>query len=109
VERLHNIDTNYSHSFVRNLLATAQVQKQMIKAMEEKGKNEKNANRILDIRYYLHLPKLAYTLARLPNQVLNDEEFRTSLKSPYNAPYFQAIATWIELLTRKQSYESNNG
>jgi CRISPR-associated protein Csm1 len=24
----------------------------------------------------------------------------TSLKSPYNAPYFRAIATWIELLNR---------
>jgi len=31
---------------------------------------------------------------------------RTSLKSPYNAPYFRAIATWIELLNRSQSNET---
>jgi CRISPR-associated protein Csm1 len=56
-----------------------------------------------DIRYFLHLPKIAYTLTRLPNHVLEKTDFepvRISLKSPYNAPYFRAIATWIELLNR---------
>ncbi|MGB3510608.1 MAG: type III-A CRISPR-associated protein Cas10/Csm1 [Microcoleaceae cyanobacterium] len=96
-----NIDVNYSRSFVRNLLATAQIQNQMIKEIEEKHKNEQYPGQRQDIRYYLHLPKIAYTLARLPQHILPDEEFRTSLKSPYNAPYFRAIATWIELLNRQ--------
>ncbi|MBE9141973.1 type III-A CRISPR-associated protein Cas10/Csm1 [Planktothrix mougeotii LEGE 06226] len=110
VKKLYNIENqNYSRSFVRNLLATAQVQNQMIKEIEEKHKNRDYQGQERDIRYYLHLPKIAYTLARLPKQVLeDDEEFRKSLKSPYNAPYFQAIATWIELLNRKENYDSSN-
>lgn len=103
VQKLYNIDQNYSRSFVRNLLATAQLQNQMMKEIENKRKNELYSGEKQDIRYYLHLPKVAYTLARLPKQVLDDEEFRKSLKSPYNAPYFQAIATWIELLNRQQN------
>ena len=69
---------------------------------EEKIKEakEKHPDQVNDIRYYLHLPKVAYTLARLPDKVLDDSDFRKSLKSPYNAPYFRAIATWIELLNR---------
>ncbi|MCU0542584.1 MAG: type III-A CRISPR-associated protein Cas10/Csm1 [Oscillatoriaceae cyanobacterium Prado104] len=108
VKKLSNIDTNYSRSFVRNLLNAAQVQNQMIKEIKEKRKQPQYRSEEQDIRYYLHLPKVAYTLARLPDRVLDDEEFRKSLKSPYNAPYFQAIATWIELLTRKDSHDSNN-
>jgi len=108
VKKLYDVDSNYSRSFVRNLLATAQVQKQMIKEIEEKPKTRNNQDQERDIRYYLHLPKIAYTLARLPKDVLKDEEFRKSLKSPYNAPYFRAIATWIELLNRKESHDSNN-
>ncbi|MEG4631167.1 type III-A CRISPR-associated protein Cas10/Csm1 [Microcoleus sp. AR_TQ3_B6] len=108
VEKLYNIDPNYSRTFVRNLLNTAQVQNQMIKEIQEKRKQPQYQKQEQDIRYYLHLPKVAYTLARLPNRMLGDEDFRKSLKSPYNAPYFQAIATWIELLTRKDSYDSNN-
>jgi CRISPR-associated protein Csm1 len=110
VEKLYK-DGNYSRSFVRNLLATAQIQNQMIKEIEQKRKKRKNLeypDQERDIRYYLHLPKIAYTLARLPKNVLEDEEFRTSLKSPYNAPYFRAIATWIELLNREGNYDSNN-
>jgi len=107
VEKLYK-DGNYSRSFVRNLLATAQIQNQMIKEIEQKRKNREYPDQERDIRYYLHLPKIAYTLARLPKNVLDDEEFRTSLKSPYNAPYFRAIATWIELLKRKESHDSNN-
>ncbi len=103
VQKLYNIDPNYSRSFVRNLLATAQLQNQMIKEIENKQKNELYSGEKQDIRYYLHLPKVAYTLARLPKKVLDDEDFRKSLKSPYNAPYFQAIATWIELLNRQQN------
>jgi CRISPR-associated protein Csm1 len=65
-----------------------------------KEAQEKYPDQVRDIRYYLHLPKVAYTLARLPNKILTDADFRQSLKSPYNAPYFRAIATWIELLNR---------
>ncbi|MCX7593743.1 MAG: type III-A CRISPR-associated protein Cas10/Csm1 [Fischerella sp.] len=90
-----NIGVNYSRNFVRNLLITAQMQEQALKKVEDSKSKE-----ALGTRYYLHLPKIAYTLARLPNKVLDDSDFRTSLKSPYNAPYFRAIATWIELLNR---------
>jgi CRISPR-associated protein Csm1 len=98
VKRLEqqDIGVNYSRNFVRNLLITAQIQEQAL----EKFKDNKKSEEALATRYYLHLPKIAYTLARLPKDVLNDVDFRTSLKSPYNAPYFRAIATWIELLNR---------
>lgn len=98
VKRLEqqNIGVNYSRNFVRNLLITAQIQEQALKKFEE----DKKSQEALGTRYYLHLPKIAYTLARLPKNVLDDNDFRTSLKSPYNAPYFRAIATWIELLNR---------
>ncbi|MDM3846574.1 MAG: type III-A CRISPR-associated protein Cas10/Csm1 [Aphanizomenon gracile PMC638.10] len=91
-----NIGVNYSRNFVRNLLITAQIQEQAL----EKFKEDKKSEEALATRYYLHLPKIAYTLARLPKEVLENDDFRTSLKSPYNAPYFRAIATWIELLNR---------
>ncbi|WP_066382216.1 type III-A CRISPR-associated protein Cas10/Csm1 [Anabaena sp. CA = ATCC 33047] len=91
-----NIRLDYSRSFVRNLLITAQIQEQVL----EKFKDNQESKEAVDTRYYLHLPKIAYTLARLPKDVLDDSDFRTSLKSPYNAPYFRAIATWIELLNR---------
>ncbi|HIK08703.1 MAG TPA: type III-A CRISPR-associated protein Cas10/Csm1 [Oscillatoriaceae cyanobacterium M33_DOE_052] len=93
------LELNYARSFVRNLLLTAELQKQMLKKVQEKQVD-------MDwraIRYYLHLPKIAYTLARLPSQIRDRDDFapvRTSLKSPYNAPYFRAIATWLELLNR---------
>ncbi|WP_313959017.1 type III-A CRISPR-associated protein Cas10/Csm1 [Umezakia ovalisporum] len=98
VDRLEqqHIGVNYSRNFVRNLLIAAQIQEQALK----KFKQEKKSQEALGTRYYLHLPKIAYTLARLPNNVLKDNDFRTSLKNPYNAPYFRAIATWIELLNR---------
>jgi len=101
VKKLYTVDKNYSRSFVRNLLATAQIQNQMIEEIENKQKKLHYEGQDRDIRYYLHLPKIAYTLARLPKKVLDDDEFRRALKSPYNAPYFQAIAIWIELLTRQ--------
>jgi CRISPR-associated protein Csm1 len=90
-----NISVNYSRNFVRNLLITAEIQEKALEKFEDKKSQE-----ALGTRYYLHLPKVAYTLARLPKNVLDDYDFRTSLKSPYNAPYFRAIATWIELLNR---------
>ncbi len=100
-----NIGLDYSRNFVRNLLKTAQLQEQMIKEIRDKRKIQKYQHEINDIQYYLHLPQIAYTLARLPSEVLNDDDFRTSLKSPYNAPYFRAIATWIELLNRQESHD----
>jgi CRISPR-associated protein Csm1 len=99
VEQLMNqLELNYSRSFVRNLLITAQTQEQTIGKMKDEFPDQQKA-----VRYYLHLPKIAYTLARLPVHIRNHTNFapvRTSLKSPYNAPYFRAIATWIELLNR---------
>jgi CRISPR-associated protein Csm1 len=97
------IETNYARSFVRSLLATAQMQEQMIKDIETKRRTPLYENEIQDIRYYLHLPQMAYTLARLPQRVREHPEFapvRKSLNNPYNAPYFRAIATWLELLNR---------
>nr|WP_278751638.1 type III-A CRISPR-associated protein Cas10/Csm1 [Fischerella thermalis] len=92
-----NIGVNYSRNFVRNLLVTAEIQEKALEKFEDNKKSEE----ALGTRYYLHLPKIAYTLARLPKNVLDDSDFRTSLKSPHNAPYFRAIATWIELLNRQ--------
>ncbi|HTL89913.1 MAG TPA: type III-A CRISPR-associated protein Cas10/Csm1, partial [Leptolyngbya sp.] len=111
------LSKDHAQSFVRNLLATAQLQEQHIKNKEEQIRDRKK--QLLDhkedlalkalehdreeIRYYLHLPKIAYTLARLPSELRDREDFkliRSSLLSPYNAPYFRAIATWIELLNR---------
>ena len=100
VEQLKNqLEINYSRSFVRNLLLTAQIQEQMLEKMNKSPICEEQRA----IRYYLHLPKIAYTLARLPSAVREHQDFvpvRTSLKNPYNAPYFRAIATWIEFLNR---------
>jgi len=96
VEKLFGeVGQGFTRSFVRNLLNTAQMQEEKIKEAKEN-----HPDQVQDIRYYLHLPKVAYTLARLPNNILDDSDFRKSLKSPYNAPYFRAIATWIELLNR---------
>ena len=103
IQVLEDSEIGYSRSFVRNLLDTANLQNQKIKEIEDARKQEEYTNQKKDIRYYLHLPQIAYTLARLPKEVREHEKFkplRTSLKSPYNAPYFRAIATWIELLNR---------
>ncbi|EKD07451.1 type III-A CRISPR-associated protein Cas10/Csm1 [Limnospira fusiformis KN01] len=99
VKQLHpSLEINYSRSFIRNLLATAELQDKMIKEAASKPQEYQ-----WDVRYFLHLPKIAYTLARLPDHVRNHPNFepiRTSLKNPYNAPYFRAIATWLEMLNR---------
>lgn len=92
------LDVNQSRGFVRNLLLTAQLQSELVKQAKEK-----QPSHVQDIRYYLHLPKIAYTLARLPQKVRDHPEFipvRIALKNPRNAPYFRAIATWLELLDR---------
>jgi CRISPR-associated protein Csm1 len=103
IQTLLNSDAQVSRNFTRNLLATAQIQEQKIEEFEDKRTVKQYDNQDKDIRYFLHLPKIAYTLARLPDRVRGNPEFSkisTSLKSPYNAPYFRAIATWIELLNR---------
>jgi CRISPR-associated protein Csm1 len=105
VAKLKNNQGNYSRSFVRNLLKTAQLQEQKIKEIGDLKQAFHYDNEEKDIRYYLHLPQIAYTLARLQGEILNDVDFRQSLKSPYNAPYFRAIATWIELLYRRGTIE----
>lgn len=115
----NQLSGTYKSSFVRNLLLTAQIQEQQLEekkqAIEQYRKTHQGADRdaainalkqeAQDIRYYLHLPKVAYTLARLPDEMKRHEEFkplRVSLLSPHNAPYFRAIATWIELLNRNR-------
>lgn len=104
------IELNYTRNFIRSLLDTAQVQEQMIREIEEKRKQPQYDNYIQDIRYYLHLPKVAYSLSRLPPEIQSKPDFqpiRQSLMSQYNAPYFRAIATWIELLNRTKNNETS--
>jgi len=103
IQNLLISDAQVSRNFTRNLIATAQVQEQKIKEFENKLVVKQYDNQDKDICYFLHLPKIAYTLSRLPDRIRGNPEFTkisTSLKSPYNAPYFRAIATWIELLNR---------
>ncbi|MGK7926274.1 MAG: type III-A CRISPR-associated protein Cas10/Csm1 [Spirulina sp.] len=103
VTKLNDGETDYPRSFVRNLLNTADLQEKAIKEAEEKF--AKDSDRVKDCRYFLHLPRVAYTLSRLPQRFRKNRSLITSLKNPYNAPYFRAIATWIELLNRKSSNE----
>jgi CRISPR-associated protein Csm1 len=95
----------YNRSFIRNLLLTAQLQEQQMEEKRQAGEN------VDDIRYYLHLPKIAYTLARLPSEYRTHQAFKEMCKSflsPYNAPYFRAIATWVELLNRSPSHDNTD-
>ncbi|MEG4943258.1 type III-A CRISPR-associated protein Cas10/Csm1 [Microcoleus sp. F4-D5] len=97
-----DINSDYSRSFIRRLLDAAGTQEQILKQMDKDREKEENKN---GVRYYLHLPKLAYALSRLPKSLHDDKDFivvRQSLMNPRNAPYFRAIATWIELLTRSR-------
>jgi CRISPR-associated protein Csm1 len=99
-----DISSDYSRSFIRRLLDAAATQEHILKQMDKDRENEENKN---GVRYYLHLPKLAYALSRLPKSLKlhDDKDFiavRQSLMNPRNAPYFRAIATWIELLTRSR-------
>jgi CRISPR-associated protein Csm1 len=110
-----NLEVNASRAFVRNLLSTAQQQDQLIeqrqRQIREIQQNRSPDKPLIDrlkqdqqdIRYFLHLPKIAYALTRLPKHIRDRPEFqpvRRSLKHPRNAPYFKAIATWIEFLNR---------
>jgi CRISPR-associated protein Csm1 len=91
----------YPKSFIRNLLVIAQLREQKIAEVEKN-----HPHQTLDVTYYLHLPKLAYALSRLPASLRNAEDFtpiRRSLLSPLNSPYFRAIATWTDLLTRSSN------
>ena len=109
VELLNSSEIPYSRSFIRNLLITAELQEQKINEAQDKEKLYKDY--VMDLRYYLHLPKIAYTLARLPQSTRQTnayKELSKSLKSPHNAPYFRAIATWIELLNRKPNESKTN-
>lgn len=98
---LDPLEKIYSRSFVRNLLLTSQMQEQMIEDIRTKRRKVDYENEEKDIRYYLHLPQIAYTIARLPEEL--PKPVRKSLMSPYNARYFGAIATWIELLNRAKN------
>lgn len=102
VSTLNQLFRDYvPRSFVQNLLMTAKLQEQQIKEAKETSSDQVRA-----IQYFLHLPKIAYTLARLPHKIRDAPEFKSvssSLKSPYNAPYFRAIATWIDLLNRQST------
>lgn len=107
---------NLPRSFVQNLLNTAQLQEQTIKdkkQIDKRDKQKTSDDDLKDLRYFLHLPKVAYTLARLPNSTRAAPDMNrvtSSLKSPYNAPYFRAIATWLDLLNRSANQNnSNNG
>jgi CRISPR-associated protein Csm1 len=98
-----DISSDYSRSFIRKLLDAAATQEQILKQMDKDEENDKHKK--YGVRYYLHLPKLAYALSRLPKSLHHDQDFitvRKSLMNPRNAPYFRAIATWIELLTRSR-------
>jgi len=95
-----NAENKLSRAFVRNLLDTARLQDLKIQDIERKNIQH---DRIEDVRYYLHLPKIAYTISRLPHEL--DERLSQSLKNPYNAPYFRAIATWLECLNRQSRKE----
>ncbi|ELS02932.1 CRISPR-associated protein Cas10/Csm1, subtype III-A/MTUBE [Xenococcus sp. PCC 7305] len=102
VEKLNSqeIGKDYARNFVRNLINVSNLQEQKLREINNNQRDLNYKDEALDIKYYLHLPQIAYTLARLPRNILEDDDFRKALKNPYNAPYYRAIATWIELLNR---------
>jgi CRISPR-associated protein Csm1 len=90
----------YSRAFIRNLLILADIRDLKIESLLEQPSSDHQD----DITYYLHLPKLAYSLSRLPASVRNNENFipvRQALLNPRSSPYFRSIATWVELLNRQ--------
>jgi CRISPR-associated protein Csm1 len=106
MKTLEKLKGEYTSGFIQNLLATAQIQEQKIEEIRNKNNEEALTK---DIQYYLHLPKIAYTLSRLSRPNKNDpkiqdfENVSVSLKNPWNAPYYKAIATWLALLNRSES------
>jgi CRISPR-associated protein Csm1 len=106
IAELINSDIKYSRGFIRNLLTVADLQEQKLGEIERANKREPYTNYKKDIKYYLHLPKIAYALSRLPSEVKTKSgyaQLSQALKSPRNALYFRSIATWIELLNRQES------
>ena len=92
------LDYRACRYFSSNLLATAQLQEQQLKEAKNKSDSDRQA-----IRYFLNLPKIAYTIAQLPIEIRAHPDFavvRTSLKNPWNARYFRAIATFLNLVNR---------
>jgi CRISPR-associated protein Csm1 len=99
VKTLEDSKGEYTSSFIQNLLVTAQIQESKLKEIQESEENQEVRQ---DIKYYLHLPKIAYTLSRMP-KFKDFDKVSASLKNPWNAPYYRAIATWIALLNRSDS------
>jgi CRISPR-associated protein Csm1 len=99
--KLNNPDEiGYSRAFIRNLLILADIRDRKIKSLNEHPSSDTKQ----DLTYYLHLPKLAYALSRLPTSVRTNPNFKPlqqALLNPRSSPYFRAIATWVELLNRK--------
>lgn len=99
--QLHNPNLiGYSRAFIRSLLILADIRDCKIESLLEQPSSDHRD----DITYYLHLPKLAYALSRLPASVRNNENFapvRQALLNPRSSPYFRSIATWVELLNRE--------
>jgi CRISPR-associated protein Csm1 len=99
--KLNNPDEiGYSRAFIRNLLILADIRDRKIESLNEHPSSDTKQ----DLTYYLHLPKLAYALSRLPASVRNNPNFQPvqkALLNPRSSPYFRAIATWVELLNRK--------
>ncbi len=99
--KLNNPDEiGYSRAFIRNLLILADIRDRKIESLNEHPSSDTKQ----DLTYYLHLPKLAYALSRLPSSVRTNPNFplvQQALLNPRSSPYFRAIATWVELLNRK--------
>jgi CRISPR-associated protein Csm1 len=99
--KLNNPDQiGYSRAFIRNLLILADIRDRKIESLNEQPSSDTKQ----DLTYYLHLPKLAYALSRLPSSVRTNPNFppvQQALLNPRSSPYFRAIATWVELLNRK--------
>jgi CRISPR-associated protein Csm1 len=99
--KLNNPDEiGYSRAFIRNLLILADIRDRKIESLNEQPSSDTKQ----DLTYYLHLPKLAYALSRLPSSVRTNPNFppvQQALLNPRSSPYFRAIATWVELLNRK--------
>jgi CRISPR-associated protein Csm1 len=99
--KLNNPDEiGYSRAFIRNLLILADIRDRKIESLNEQSSSDTKQ----DLTYYLHLPKLAYALSRLPSSVRTNPNFlpvQQALLNPRSSPYFRAIATWVELLNRK--------
>ena len=111
VERLNSkqLGRDYARNFVRNLVNVSNLQRQKLKEIADKRRETNYQHEDKDIKYYLHLPQIAYTLDRLPKNVLDDDDFRKALKNPYNAPYYRAIAIEQELTDNNTKTATKDG